>query len=104
MGDPVWWDKVDVQPALFCLQYCLGRLWASWGVEPAAVVGHSLGEYAAACLSGVFSLEDALQLVTSRARLLDELCVEGRCGRSLPGSRRCVRRCRFGRARSTWRR
>ena len=76
-GDPVWWEKVDVQPALFCLQYCLGRLWESWGVEPAAVVGHSLGEYAAACLSGVFSLEDALKLVTSRARLLDELCVEG---------------------------
>lgn len=71
--DQRWWREVDVQPALFCLQYALARLWQTWGVEPRAVLGHSLGEYAAACVAGVFSLEDALKLVTRRAELVGQL-------------------------------
>jgi amino acid adenylation domain-containing protein len=60
-------------PALFAVEYALGRLWASWGLEPAAMIGHSMGEYTAACLSGVFSLEDALRLVVCRGHLFERL-------------------------------
>ncbi|HEX7735315.1 MAG TPA: beta-ketoacyl synthase N-terminal-like domain-containing protein [Ktedonobacteraceae bacterium] len=60
-------------PALFVIDYALARLWISWGVQPQAMIGHSLGEYVAACLAGVFSLPDALAAVALRGRLLDQL-------------------------------
>jgi len=58
------------QPALFALQYSLAELWRSWGIEPVAVLGHGVGEYAAACVAGVFDLPRALPLVAERGRLM----------------------------------
>ena len=60
------------QPAIFSVSYALAKLWRSWGIEPAALIGHSVGEYVAAVLAGVFSLEDGLGLVAARARLVQE--------------------------------
>jgi phthiocerol/phenolphthiocerol synthesis type-I polyketide synthase E len=61
------------QPALFAVEYALTQLLLEWGLRPSALVGYSLGEYVAACVAGVFSLEDALALVARRALLIDEL-------------------------------
>lgn len=61
------------QPAVFSIEYALAQLWESWGVEAEAMLGHSVGEYVAACLAGVFSLEDALKVVAERGRLIQGL-------------------------------
>lgn len=70
-------QTVYAQPAIFALQYALGKLWENWGVEPQAMLGHSTGEYAAACLAGVFSLEDALRLIAHRGKIMQDFPVEG---------------------------
>lgn len=66
------------QPALFALEYALAQLWASWGVEPDMVLGHSVGEYAAACVAGVMSLRDGLALIAERARLMQSVKQHGK--------------------------
>ncbi len=59
--------------SIFTIEYALAQLWMSWGVKPAAMTGHSVGEYAAACIAGVFSLEDALAIVHARGAIFDRL-------------------------------
>jgi acyl transferase domain-containing protein len=61
------------QPALFVIEYALAQLWMQWGVVPQAMIGHSVGEYVAACLGGVMTLEEALGLIATRGRLMQSL-------------------------------
>jgi len=66
-------QTVHTQAALFSIQYSLAKLWMHWGIQPQAMMGHSIGEFAAACLAGVFSLEDAVTLVANRGRMMQDL-------------------------------
>ncbi|RYD37394.1 MAG: acyltransferase domain-containing protein, partial [Verrucomicrobiaceae bacterium] len=61
------------QPCIFVIEYALAKLWMSWGIQPALLIGHSIGEYVAAVLAGTFKLENALQLLATRARLMQKL-------------------------------
>lgn len=65
------------QPSIFSIEFALAQLWMSWGVKPDAFIGHSVGEYCAACLAGVFSLEEALQLVIKRGEFMQSMAPGG---------------------------
>ena len=65
------------QPALFAFEYALAQMWLSWGLTPHAVLGHSVGEYVAACIAGVFTLEDGLRLISERGKLMGMLPQNG---------------------------
>ncbi len=61
------------QPVMFAVEYSLAEMWRGWGIEPVALMGHSVGEFAAACIAGVYGLEDGLKLIAERARLMQSL-------------------------------
>jgi amino acid adenylation domain-containing protein len=66
-------QTIYTQASLFTMHYSLAKLWMHWGITPDAMMGHSIGEFAAGCLAGVFSLEDAVKLVANRGRMMQEL-------------------------------
>ncbi len=79
-------QTIYAQPALFTMEYALAKLWMHLGITPDAIVGHSMGEYVAACLSGVFSLDDSLKLISKRAALVNSLPKGGMISISLSES------------------
>ena len=83
------------QPALFALEYALAELWRSWGVVPDIVLGHSVGEYAAACVAGVMSLEDGLALIAERARLMQSVQRHGKMAVVFAPHERVAKRARM---------
>ncbi|AFZ46265.1 Beta-ketoacyl synthase [Cyanobacterium stanieri PCC 7202] len=70
-------QTIYTQPAIFVIEYALAQLWLSWGIKPSIMMGHSVGEYVAATLAGVFSLEDALKLIAHRGKLMQQLPLDG---------------------------
>ncbi|MBR8830412.1 MAG: 2-succinylbenzoate--CoA ligase [Chroococcopsis gigantea SAG 12.99] len=70
-------ETIYTQPCLFVLEYALAKLWQSWGINPDVVMGHSVGEYVAACIAGVFGLEDGLKLISLRGKLMQSLPQQG---------------------------
>jgi phthiocerol/phenolphthiocerol synthesis type-I polyketide synthase E len=94
-GDLQMEQTAIMQPLLFAVEYALARFWESFGIRPVAMLGHSLGEYVAACIAGVFSLPEALSLVAVRGRLVQSVkpgqmlavsCGEAQLGAYLEGS------------------
>jgi acyl transferase domain-containing protein/NADPH-dependent curcumin reductase CurA/short-subunit dehydrogenase/acyl carrier protein len=72
-ADDLLRQTLYTQPALFALEYSLAQLWRSWGIQPSAVLGHSVGEYVAACVADAISVDDALRLIARRARMMQAL-------------------------------
>ena len=73
-GDEKEMEETEkVQPGLFVFEYGLAKQWMSWGVKPAGMIGHSLGEWVAACIAGVMDLEEGLRLVVERGRRMQEM-------------------------------
>lgn len=73
-------QTIHTQPVIFSIGYALAQMWQSWGIKPAAVLGHSIGELTAACVAGVFTWQEALRLVTTRGRLIQSLPLNGAMG------------------------
>ena len=91
-GAPSPLDETQfTQPALFAIEYALSELWRSWGVQPTFVLGHSVGEYVAACVAGVFSVEDGLALIAERARLMQAQPSGGRMAAVMAPAKLCRR-------------
>ncbi len=77
-------ETIVAQPAIFTVEYALAKLWMSWGIRPTNMLGHSVGEFVAACLAGVFSLEDALHVIAARGEMMQNLPAGGMLSVRLP--------------------